>query len=212
MFSIYILGAIPSGYLITRWTIKKNILEIGWRKTSGSNVFKNVGKWQGAATGVFDVLKGFLAVYLARVFGFSDSIQVFAGLAALIGNNWSVFIGFSGGRGLAVLAGAIAVFSWQLLIIALVPVVISAAIWTASIGTFIAFSAIIFFSFYFHSFSTAGIFMLLSLIPIFLKRLSPLKELTFKRKNVIWSRLIFDDDIPNREWHIKKIIEKLKQH
>ena len=208
----YLLGAIPTGYLITRATMHKNILEIGWRKTSGSNVFKNVGKWQGIVTAVLDVLKGFSAVGLARFFGFSDSVQVFAGLSALVGNNWSVFIKFSGGRGLAVLAGAIMVFSWKLFIVALMPVIISALIWTASIGTFIAFGAVIFFSFYFHSFSTAGIFMIVSLVPIFLKRLSPIKELTFKRKDVIWNRLIFDDDVPNREWRIKKIVEKLKKH
>ena len=43
----YILGSFPSGYLITRWSTGKNILKIGWRKTSGSNIYRHIGKWQG---------------------------------------------------------------------------------------------------------------------------------------------------------------------
>ncbi|MFA5072064.1 MAG: glycerol-3-phosphate acyltransferase, partial [Candidatus Pacearchaeota archaeon] len=57
----YVLGSIPFGYLITKYTTNKNLLEIGWKKNSGSNVFKNVGLWQGVFTFIFDVLKGYLA-------------------------------------------------------------------------------------------------------------------------------------------------------
>lgn len=191
----YLIGAIPSGYLITRWTAKKNILDIGWRKTSGSNVFKNVGKWQGVATGLLDCLKGVLAVWLPGYFGFGELTQVLCGAAALVGNNWSVFLGFAGGRGLALFAGVMLIFSRQLLLVALVPFVVSAAVWTASIGTIIGLLAVVLFSPYFNSFSTAGIFTLLVLVPIFLKRLSPLRELSPKKPGIIINRLIFDDDI-----------------
>jgi len=85
----YLLGSIPFGYLVTLFSARKNILEIGWRKTSGSNVFKNVGKWQGLATGLLDIGKGALAVWLAQKFGLSVPIQALCGVAAVTGQNWS---------------------------------------------------------------------------------------------------------------------------
>jgi glycerol-3-phosphate acyltransferase PlsY len=205
----YLVGAIPSGYLFTAWSTKKNILEIGWRKTSGSNVFKNVGKWQGIATVSLDAFKGFIVVWLGQYFDFSDMALVFGALAALVGNNWSAFINFSGGRGLALIAGAMLFFSWQLLAIALVPIIISALLWTSSIGIFIAFGVFIFLSPFFYKFSTAGLFMLTALAPIFLKRLSPWRELSLKKPGVIANRLIFDDDTMPKEARCRKLMSKL---
>ena len=68
--SSYILGAIPFAVVFTRLFSKKNILEIGWKKASTSNVMKNVGVLPGVLTFVFDVLKGFVVVFLAKAFGF----------------------------------------------------------------------------------------------------------------------------------------------
>ncbi|GAH22265.1 unnamed protein product, partial [marine sediment metagenome] len=89
-----------------RFSTKKDILKIGWKKTSGSNVFRNVGKWQGALTGIFDVGKGFLAVWLAQKLGLSPEIQIFSGVAAVTGHNWSCFLKFAGGRGVGTFIGA----------------------------------------------------------------------------------------------------------
>jgi glycerol-3-phosphate acyltransferase PlsY len=72
----YFLGSFPSGYLISRLS-GKNILKVGWRKNSGSNVFKHVGKWQGFLTGAFDIFKGYLAVYGAQKIGLSLDVQIF---------------------------------------------------------------------------------------------------------------------------------------
>ncbi len=101
----YLLGSLPFGYLIGRLS-GKNVLTIGWRKTSGSNVFKNVGKWQGALTGILDVFKGYFAVRIAKELGLSNEIQIFSGVAAVAGHNWSIFLKFSGGRGIGTFIGA----------------------------------------------------------------------------------------------------------
>ena len=77
LIASYILGSIPFGYLITKYSTNKNLLEIGWKKNSGSNVMKNVGKAQGIFTFVFDVAKGALAVYLAQYFGFFTIHNIF---------------------------------------------------------------------------------------------------------------------------------------
>ncbi|MBZ9578274.1 glycerol-3-phosphate acyltransferase [Patescibacteria group bacterium] len=206
----YLLGSIPSGFLITRWSTKKNVLEIGWRKTSGSNVFKYVGKWQGALTGIFDLLKGYLAVFLARKLGLSIETQIFSGIAAICGHNWSLFIKFAGGRGVGTLIGAFLVISPKILSFSLIPFILLALIWNASIGTILFFPTAIFLSIYFNQFEIAGIFSILALFPILIKRLSPIKEIfqSKEKEILIRNRLIFDNDRTLLDLRIKKILRK----
>jgi glycerol-3-phosphate acyltransferase PlsY len=203
----YILGSIPFGYLITKYTTNKNLMEIGWKKNSGSNVFKNVGLWQGIFTFIFDVAKGFLAVYLARYFGLSLLLQVFCGVLAVVGHNWSCFLKFSGGRGLAALIGALLVISPTVLFISLIPCIIFTIIWTASVGTLLSFLTGVIFSFSFKGYEMAGLLMLISLIPVLIKRLSPIKELRNNPnyKELMENRLIFDQDtVPPIRLKVKK--------
>jgi len=202
----YFLGSIPSGYLISRY-FGKDILKIGWRKTSGSNVFKNVGKWQGIVTAFMDIGKGYLSVFLAQRAGFAPEIQVFSGLLAITGNNWSLFLNFAGGRGLGVFAGALFAFSPEILGLVLIPIAVLLVIWDASIGSILSLATAIFLSIKYGLFDTAGIFTILSLFPIFLKRLSPFKELSLKNWNLTINRFIFDDD-QKRDFRIKRIIGK----
>jgi glycerol-3-phosphate acyltransferase PlsY len=205
----YILGSVPFGYIITRLSTGKNILEIGWRKTSGSNVFKNVGKWQGALTGILDVLKGYLAVFLAQELGFSNNIQILAGIAAVCGHNWSIFLGFAGGRGIGTLIGAFSAFSLKILALALIPFILVGIIWNFSIGTLLFFPTAAIISLFFNQFDPVGIFVLITLLPVLIKRLSPLREIfpIAQKKKLIRNRLLFDNDKAFFELRIKKILK-----
>ena len=189
----YVLGSIPFGYLITKISTKKNLLEIGWKKNSGSNVYKNVGKWQGVATFLLDASKGALAVYIPLYFGLGVEIQVFCAILAVIGHNWSVFLGFSGGRGLATLVGALMVISPIYLAIILIPCLIFTIIWTASVGTLLSFLTGIFLSLSVSEYALPGIILSIALIPVLIKRLSPISEIQGKRE-LIENRLFFDQD------------------
>ncbi len=191
----YLLGSIPFGYVITKLSTRQNLLEIGWKKNSGSNVLKNVGLWQGILTFLLDVGKGFLAVYLAKHFGFSATIQVVCGVLAVIGHNWSIFIGFKGGRGLAALVGALLVISPLVLAISLIPCIIFTIIWTAAVGTLLSFLTGVIFSFSFKGYEPAGFLMFISLIPVLIKRLSPMEDLRKSdSRDLLENRLIFDQD------------------
>jgi len=204
----YFLGSIPFGYLIGRLS-GKNVLEIGWRKTSGSNVFKNVGKWQGVLTGILDASKGYLAIYGAQKLGFSTEIQVFSGVAAVTGHNWSIFLKFSGGRGIATFIGAFFALSPKILGFSLIPLISLAFIWNTSIGTLLFLATAIFLSLYWHQIETAGYFTLISLAPILIKRLSPLKEIP-KAKNpliLFRNRLLFDNDEALFDLRIERILK-----
>jgi glycerol-3-phosphate acyltransferase PlsY len=206
----YLLGSIPFGYLITRFSTGKNVLEIGWRKTSGSNVFRNVGKWQGILTGILDLLKGYFAVLLAKNFGFSSQIQFLSGIAAVLGHNWSIFLKFAGGRGIGTLIGAFLALSPKILSYSIVPFLFLTLIWNSSIGTLFFFPSAIFFSIYFNQFETIGIFTLLVFFPILIKRLSPIKEIfpLKEKKILIRNRLLFDNDQSLFDLKIKKFFKK----
>ena len=210
IFLSYLLGSIPFGFIITYLSTGKNILEIGWKKTSGSNVFKNVGLWQGFLTGILDVGKGFLAVKLAKYFNFSIQTQIFCGIAAVFGHNWSIFLKFAGGRGIGTFIGAFSLLSPKILGLALIPFLVMGIIWNLSIGTIFFLGTIIFLA---HCSKQPQIekFVLISLIPIFLKRLSPIEEIkkSSRKKDLIINRLIFDRNSPSFELRIKKIINRL---
>ncbi len=213
----YLLGSIPFGYIITRLTTRQNILEIGWRKTSGSNVFKNIGKWQGVATGLLDVAKGYAAVRIAQYFNLPPGLQALSGLAAVVGHNWSCFLKLAGGRGIGTLVGAALALSPKIIGLSLILPVVLALTWNAAEATILLLIIFLILSVHFNKFSPAGVFGSLCLIPVFLKRLSPLSELTERtaagklrfKTETIKNRLVFDDDKPYREPRIKKVLRHL---
>jgi len=192
----YILGSFPTGYLISRWSSGKNVLQIGWRKNSGSNVYRNVGKWQGVVTGLLDAGKGYLAVWLARYFGFPSEIQILAGASAVLGHNWSCFLKFAGGRGIGTFAGALLALSPVVFGLSALSFALFTLLLNMSLGTLVFLATVIFLSAYFNRFGTTGVFTILSLPLILIKRLSPIKEIfPIKGKNnLIRNRLLFDYD------------------
>ncbi|MDD5569445.1 MAG: glycerol-3-phosphate acyltransferase [Candidatus Pacebacteria bacterium] len=192
----YLLGSIPSGYLVTKLSTKKNIMEVGWRKTSSSNVFKNVGAWQAALTMILDVAKGFASVYIAYKLGAPVYVEALCGAIAVLGNNWSIFLNFSGGRGLATLIGGLVFFSPVILLIILIPTILFAIAWTASIGSIISLLLGIWLGFNNPATVGAGMILAFSLVPVFSKKFSPIKEI-FSAKNkaeLIRNRFLFDQD------------------
>jgi glycerol-3-phosphate acyltransferase PlsY len=186
----YLLGSIPFGFIFTKIFAKKNILEIGWRKTSGSNVFKNVGALPGALTGICDILKGSLAVYLAKKFGFSLEIQSLCALFAVLGHNWSIFLKFAGGRGIGTFMGCLLILAPKILFYSSIPFLFFTLILDTSIATILFLLCAIFLSFK----TKFSLFTIPVFFFILLKRLSPIGELSLKNKKLILSRLIFDDE------------------
>lgn len=123
----YLLGAIPFGLIIGRLTRGIDLREFGSHRTGATNALRTLGLRAAALVFLLDVAKGVAAVILARLLFADDPLvewaAAVAGYAAIIGHNWSVFIGFTGGRGVATSAGALGAMSpWTLLIIA--PIVI----------------------------------------------------------------------------------------
>ncbi len=111
----YLLGSIPVGYLVVRWLRGIDVREVGSGRTGGTNVLRAAG-WKAAVlTGVGDGLKALAAVLFARQLGGSPLLVALAGVTAVVGHNYSVFLGFRGGAGtMASIGGATGLWPWSL--------------------------------------------------------------------------------------------------
>ncbi len=117
----YLLGSIPFGVLIGRRTAGVDIRQYGSGRMGMTNVLRTAGKKAAVSAACLDILKGALAVVFAGlIVGESYLLvgdyalgilaaQVLAGLAAIVGHIWSVFLKFNGGRGVATFFGGLAV-------------------------------------------------------------------------------------------------------
>ena len=108
----YLLGAIPSGYLAGRWLEGIDLRNCGSGSTGATNVLRNVGKVPALVVFLIDVGKGALAVLLTKAFGLNDWLQVLAGLAALAGHIWPIWLGFKGGKAVATGFGMFLGLAW----------------------------------------------------------------------------------------------------
>ena len=108
----YLLGSIPSGWLAGRWLKGIDLRELGSGSTGATNVLRQVGKGPALVVFLIDVGKGAAAVLIARAFGLGDWIQVLAGLTALAGHIWPVWLGFKGGKAVATGLGLFLGLAW----------------------------------------------------------------------------------------------------
>ena len=108
----YLLGSTPSGYLAGRWLKGLDLRDCGSGSTGATNVLRNVGKAPALVVFLVDVGKGALAVLLAKSVGLNDWVQVLAGLAALAGHIWPIWLGWKGGKAVATGLGMFLGLTW----------------------------------------------------------------------------------------------------
>jgi glycerol-3-phosphate acyltransferase PlsY len=129
ILAAYLLGSLPMGYFTVKLIARKDITQVGSGRTGGTNAMRAGGIPVGALTGLLDILKGFAAVALAKwVFPSAIWIQVLAGVAAVLGHNWSIILyllskKFSAGAGTGPNVGAAMAF-WPGIVLFGVPMVI----------------------------------------------------------------------------------------
>jgi glycerol-3-phosphate acyltransferase PlsY len=119
MFFAYGLGCLATGYYLVRWRTGDDIRTLGTGTTGAFNVMRRLGAGGFLLTSAGDLLKGVIAVALARLLGADTTGQLLALIAVVIGHNFPVQLRGRGGNGLATLTGALLIFDvalWLLLL------------------------------------------------------------------------------------------------
>ena len=114
--ALYLVGSIPTGYIAARLLRGIDLRNWGSRATGATNSLRALGRGPFLLVLVTDILKGWIPVlliwYLSQAFGASEgeshNLQVAGGLAAIVGHDFSIFIGLRGGRGVATAMGVYA--------------------------------------------------------------------------------------------------------
>jgi len=119
----YLIGSIPTAYIIGRLLRGVDIRQIGDGNMGAANTFRQLGPKAGVTVGLIDASKGAAAVLIAQATGLSLFAVLLTGVAAVIGHNWPVFLGFRGGRGEATTIGVLLVIITQPMLIMAIPAI-----------------------------------------------------------------------------------------
>ena len=126
----YLLGSIPFGYLLVRTTGGGDIRFQGSGNIGATNVARASGWTVGVATLALDAAKGFFAVWLSgRLSGGNIRIMMYAGLAAILGHIFPVWLRFGGGKGVATALGVFLAICWPAAAVAVVLFLLVASFW-----------------------------------------------------------------------------------
>jgi glycerol-3-phosphate acyltransferase PlsY len=137
----YLLGSIPFGLLLTKAAGLGDIRSIGSGSIGATNVLRTGKKWLAAGTVVLDALKGVAAVLIAREYA-SESVALLAGLAAVLGHLFPVWLRFKGGKGVATGLGVLLTTAWPVGVTACVVWLVAFAITRiSSVGGLAAFAS-----------------------------------------------------------------------
>ena len=139
----YLIGSIPTGYLIVKAKTGQDIRTVGSGSTGATNVKRVLGKNYFFLVMLLDALKGALPVVLAKLFatvGISLGLApVIAAIAVIIGHSKSIFLQFKGGKSVASGVGTILALNWVVgIVIALIWGVITYTTKYVSVGSIIA--------------------------------------------------------------------------
>ena len=200
----YLLGSVPTGYLLVKWFHGIDIRQHGTGKIGASNVMRVASKRLAILVTILDIGKGALAVWIAQLLGLGAVAQVTVGIVAIVGHNWSVFLGFKGGRGIFTSLGFISMLSpWLGLIIFIMPYTL-APIKQVALGVFIALTSLPIFSWFLSQ--PLGIedrlpvtlgFVALTLLGLLTRVITPRDKLSqsVPMIELFFNRLLFDRDI-----------------
>ena len=166
----YLLGSIPFGLILTRMAGTADLRSIGSGNIGATNVLRTGRKGLAAATLICDLLKGTIAVIVAGTFG-GPTAAMLAAAAAFLGHLFPVWIGFKGGKGVAVYIGVLLGLFWP-------AALVFGVIWlaTAAISRYSSLSALVasfitpIFLWWFGHYELAGLFAVLTMLLWYMHR------------------------------------------
>ena len=115
----YLLGSIPTAYIVSRMRKGIDIRNIGSGNMGAANVMRQIGAHEGVFVGLIDIAKGAGAILIAQALNVSELWVFGSGFGALVGHNFPVFAGFKGGRGSATIIGIFLVLAPEAILVTL---------------------------------------------------------------------------------------------
>jgi glycerol-3-phosphate acyltransferase PlsY len=122
VFLAYLIGSLPVAYIFGRVLKNIDIREHGSGNMGATNAFRVLGKGPGSVVLILDIIKGIIPVtLLANAFGLRDpwSLVIIA-VAAVVGHNWTIFLGFKGGKGMATSLGVLIGLAIQFMVLRII--------------------------------------------------------------------------------------------
>jgi glycerol-3-phosphate acyltransferase PlsY len=120
----YLLGSIPTAYIVSRMRKGVDIRNVGSGNMGAANVMRQIGAHEGVFVGLIDIAKGAGAILIAQALNVSELWLFGSGFGALVGHNFPVFAGFKGGRGSATIIGIFLVLAPEAILVTLAVVAI----------------------------------------------------------------------------------------
>lgn len=186
----YLLGAIPFGYLAGRFLKGIDIRKYGSGNLGATNVYRTVGKISGIMVLLLDIGKGLLAVILAGYLVLDnliinkELILIIAGLCAVVGHNWPIYLKFKGGKGVATSVGVFIGLAPLAMLICLGLFVVIVAIWRyISLGSIVIACCLPLLMYHYNYGTYLLIFSILVGIFIILRHISNIKRLISGTEN-----------------------------
>lgn len=137
----FVSGSIPTGLLLAR-SRGIDLRSIGSGNIGATNVLRAMGKGSALLTFLGDFLKGLLPVLLAGALETGALVEGFVGLAAILGHNFSIFLNFRGGKGVATSFGVLSIYSPTVALITVIIWLVTVVLMRySSLGALISFGA-----------------------------------------------------------------------
>ena len=142
----YLIGSIPSGLIIGKTFFNTDVRQYGSKKIGATNTYRVIGLKAALPVFLCDALKGAAGVVLLSSYG--PMYMILGGILAMMGHNWSIFLGFKGGRGVATGLGVLIALSplGSIIAAALVPILMyftGESYWFVGFGALAALFVII---------------------------------------------------------------------
>lgn len=141
----YLIGSMPFGYIVAKLVKKIDIRDYGSGNIGATNAFRVLGPWFASLVLIGDLLKGFLAIVLFYQFNIDSLfVIILGGVAVIGGHDWSIFLKFKGGKGIATTYGVFLALNPKIaLLSALIWLIVIALTKYASLASILSLSVLV---------------------------------------------------------------------
>jgi len=201
VLAAYLLGSVPAAYLATRLSRGVDIRQYGSGNVGVANLWRLTSRWLAILVGIFDLAKGMVMVWVAQEIGLGIAEQVTVGVAAIIGHNWPVFLGFSGGRGILTTLGVVFILMPWGIAVFLAIASFTILLKSSPLPVLAGIASLPLVSWFFSQPLPVTLGFLAIFLIIVIRRLTARQPIAVSigKKELLLNRLLFDRDIRDRK-------------